>query len=107
MGLQTKLTKRIKSKWLEALKSGKYSQVQGGYNMELDEDSNISHEGHCCLAVLDIVAEKEGVELNIGEPMIKGDIYNLMVNTNDAPSDDFVRDYSNVIPTIETLKTVD
>lgn len=99
-------TKEIKTKWLDALKSGKYKQIQRGFK---------KNGGHCCLGVLDdlIISENNG-NLNAVWPLL-GTIPNhdegvsittYLVQLNDAKR--LVKpDYSNVIPFIEKLETVD
>jgi hypothetical protein len=49
-----KLPEKVKTKWLEALRSGKYTQTT-----EILQDDC----GYCCLGVLCKVAAEEGVDL--------------------------------------------
>lgn len=42
------MNKQIKSKWLKALRSGKYKQIQGF----LTDSTDDGEKGYCCLGVL-------------------------------------------------------
>lgn len=46
----TKLPPEVKTKWLEALRSGKYTQTQGV--LRRDKPADRRSAGHCCLGVL-------------------------------------------------------
>lgn len=105
-------TKEIKDKWITALKSGNFTQVQGRYK-------SIDYKRHCCIAVLaETVFKPDDSNLvwqtltTIPYDSDRGNnngyaLKNRLVEINDAESDDFKPDYSNVIPFIETLSTVD
>lgn len=117
-----KFTKEIKEKWLNALKSGEYKQVRGQLRTNF---------GHCCLGVLaeihpDLQISKNGENclINNGEKndencfiteevgyepfsaLLTGEVYTRLYRKNDD-----IRlqggDFSNVIPLIEELPTVD
>lgn len=97
-------TKRLKAKWLKALKSGKYTQ----------RTVYLENEGrHCCIGVLGDIHPKLDnypddeikdpyifLEETIGKPSMK-DLY----LTNDNSFNEEKPDYSNVIPLIEKLET--
>lgn len=105
-----KLTKELKQKWIEALESGKYTQIQEDYT-----DTTLSHmhtiddvenaNKHCCLAVFDIV-KRNNKDLHrvswaeyLGESLVT-----KLIGANDKPSDDFKADYSNVLPIIKSIE---
>ena len=101
-------TKEVKQKWIDALESGKYHQHQVSYG-----DPYKSGNKKCCLNVLDTVA----CEMNGNKPQNawkaledaneKG-IIGTLVMINDADlKEDQKLDYSNVLPLICELKTVD
>lgn len=110
-----KLTKQLKQDWLTALKSGKYKQ--GFYTLKRFDDNS-----YCCLGVLACVMGEEIVNcesstINHGEYNLYGSFGQLMgahrmgllfqANDSHAFLEDYPRDYSNVIPLIEKLPTVD
>ena len=100
-----KFTQEVKDSWLEALKSGKYTQTEG----------SLKASGcHCCIGVLGEITEG----LSCDEDIINEDNnpYKFLHNSigeeqtdalwgrNDNTFDDDKPDYSNVIPMIEGLK---
>jgi len=99
-----KITQEIKDKWLEALKSGNYTQTNG----RLKKDNS-----HCCLGVLaEVLGQtitKEGNETLQQDTCDVYDelYYNIrLVQLIDANDDSYyngVRDYSTVIPIIESI----
>lgn len=101
-----KFTKEIKDNWLKALKSGEYTQ---GYRMLVTP----CRTRHCCIGVLGEVTEglsnngdgknpyeflEDTIEIELG-----GDLWRLNDKNYSLPNDP--RDYANVIPFIENLKT--
>jgi hypothetical protein len=54
------MNKRIKRKWLEALRSGKYKQGRSELH-RMEEGENGPEHKYCCLGVLCDLAEQEGV----------------------------------------------
>lgn len=100
-----KFTQEVKDKWLEALKSGKFKQGQFSLMQEVDGEIR-----HCCIGVLGEVCKflnnSDKYETNpytfleesIGSRKT-GEIY----LKNDAGSL-IKRDYSNIIPLIESLE---
>ena len=109
------LTKQIKSQWIEALKSGKYTQGHGQLRLNIN---GVKH--HCCLGVLgEIHSELEINDMgcifpNIAatykpfEEMLGGEKeVEKIYRANDTSFAKGVRDYSGVIPLIEALPTID
>lgn len=117
-----KFTKEIKEKWLNALKSGEYKQVQGKLRTNF---------GHCCLGVLaeihpdlQISEDGENCLINSGEKndencliteevgyrpfsiLLTGAVYTRLYHKNDDINLQ-KGDFSAVIPLIEELPTVD
>lgn len=85
-----KFTQEVKNKWLEALKSGKYTQIARRYKHE--------DNGHCCLAVLGELF------CNGSYPhFLDGEIRENLIRVNDDTFNPNKPDYSNVIPAIEQL----
>lgn len=107
------LTKEIKNKWVEALKSGTY--IQGQYTLKFISETE-TQTRHCCLGVLGEVCNLEinpsgnGFKDAAGYlPLISilGDnVVDKLIHKNDSHMA-INRDYSNVIPIIETLETID
>lgn len=97
-----KFTQKIKDKWLEALKSGKYVQGTG-------QLYNKKNNTYCCYGVLaSIIGDSlEGPISGKAHIMIINDcgyiIANTLWKTNDSLTDNENPDYSNVIPLIESL----
>jgi hypothetical protein len=115
--MEFKFTKELKSAWLEALRSGKYEQ----FHDRLMNPENPKQM--CCLGVLatllpNVAISDDGFNCIVDgecvfyEPFNKmglheGDkTYNLADN-NDESHLKGVRDYSTIIPIIETIPTVD
>lgn len=92
-----KFTQNLKDVWLENLKNGSYRQTQDNY-IEYSKDGG-QEVGHCCLAVYDRVNKRSNWS---DIPMD----WKELVKINDEPTENFVPDYSNVIPTIESLPVV-
>ena len=95
-------TKEIKQNWLKALKSGKYKQLCSGQYV----DSN----KHCCLAVYGEINKIRFEDtVNYFYKFLGVEKYNNLISTNDKDynSKSYKFDYSNVIPLIEALPTVD
>lgn len=108
-----KFTKEIKAKWLEALKSGKYKQ---GFSELYTETDN----SYCCIGVLAKITPGLSCEYDLPSDTTKSPYKFLddnlserrtenLYTTNDRDKDNpsYPRDYSNVIPLIEALPTVD
>ena len=109
-----KFTKELKDSWLTALKSGKY--VQGTGQLRNDYLNR-----YCCLGVLceihpDLEIDEEGIQikntnLNICyEPitsMLGSEMLATIYSKNDSTYNHDKPDYSNVIPLIESLPTID
>jgi ASC-1-like (ASCH) protein len=107
-----KFTKELKENWLNALKSGKYKQVNGQLK---------DYEGHCCLGVLaeihpDLSIESEGKRCVFNgkvegyepfEKILTTEIVDKLYIENDSSYREGVEDFSTVIPLIEKLPTVD
>lgn len=106
------LTKQIKSDWLSALKSGTYKQGFAKLKM-------ICESSYCCLGVLACVLKKE---ITLDGTRLKGyagyEIFEELMgksktgtlfytNDNDMSTKGYPCDYSNVIPLIEKLPTID
>lgn len=96
-----KFTQEIKDKWLDALKSGNYTQTYATLKREFG-----THSEHCCIGVLGeilgICRNEEPYEFlnkNIGK-----EITDSIWRTNDSTFNPNKCDYSNVIPLIETLE---
>ena len=112
---QLVFTQEIKSKWLEALKSGDY--IQGKRSLrKTRKDGAVCH---CCLGVLAEIHPAltinehtdDDVYLN-GENMGYDAFNKILYSTNVhwralAWQNDEDNDYSNVIPLIEALPTTD
>jgi len=109
-------TKELKENWLKALRSGDY--IQHGDKLR----SNNNHKRMCCLGVLadihpDIQIDKKGencIVNNINEQYEPFNNMNLhagcsvgLTDINDKSYVKGKRDYSEVIPLIETLTTID
>lgn len=107
-----KFTKEIKAKWLEALKSGKYKQGFSELHTKTDNS-------YCCLGVLAKITPGLSCEYKLSNPTgspykflndnLSGRRTENLYRTNDRDKDNpsYPRDYSNVIPLIEALPTVD
>lgn len=108
---ELKFTKELKSKWLEALKSGEYKQGQGALK-EISLETGETK--HCCLGVL---AEVCNWKIDTSTDSIKGNkSYKPFVHLLSAETCDSLileNDWDNsgtfeaVIPIIEKLETVD
>lgn len=109
----TEFTKEIKDKWLDALKSGEFTQ---GY-IQLE----YKYEGitkHCCIGVLGCTIE--GLS-NDGDTELPHSPYEFLLNTvgkgkvnelwmkndKDSGNEEYLGGYLNVIPLIEQLETQD
>jgi len=95
------LTKAIKKEWLDKLKSGNYIQTFNCFmNYNTPEGEK---EQRCCLAVL------ATCNINCSWDDVVPNFYDKLVVVNDNP--EYIRtgktDYSNVIPIIEQLETID
>lgn len=117
-----KFTKKIKENWLAALRSGEYEQFgENLYNIDNLRQS-------CCLNVLAVQLKIETKPTNTGGTCIIDGIdvkyqpfkdlfgkredeiffrYNDLAEVNDSSYLKGVRDYSQVIPLIEELETVE
>lgn len=81
------MEKKLKAKWVKALRSGRYQQTKGFLHDE---------KGYCCLGVLCRLMGAEKKELmhrdfpsNIGlKPGIPGSIIKKLARLNDGPSSD-------------------
>lgn len=95
MELNDKFTKEVKENWLKTLKSGEYTQARQWY----EKDGAM-----CCLAVFDKVTEKkvDWNQIRIDDELFAG----KLIEINDE-EEGFKGDYSNVIPFIEKLDTVE
>lgn len=100
------LTKKIKDKWLAALKSGDYIQGTGRFKIETEQGVI----KHCCLGVL-CEATNNPVSTGRGmdnycfvETLIDTNMVSELWGTNDLFCDD---KYTSVIPLIEQLPTID
>lgn len=87
-------TKEIKDRWLIALKSGKYIQLQNNYK-------NKENNEYCCLAVLDEITDKLIYWSEFNNLEDRG--LAKLIELNDKTNPNFKADYSNVIPFIERL----
>ena len=113
-------TKELKDNWLKALKSGEFIQ-HGGVLQDTE-----NHKKQCCLGVLVtihpdisigrtyfsglnscIVNKKQVNYTPFDEMKIHTGCKVDLANNNDKSFDAGVRDYSEVIPLIKTLKTTD
>lgn len=64
-------------KWVEALESGDYEQVQGALTVLTgDTADELTVEGHCCLGVMCELAIKDGVDLDVYASRSHDSIYN-------------------------------
>lgn len=64
----------LKTRWLEALRSGKYDQTTGVLNRvkEESEDDANKQPGYCCLGVLcDVVAPDDWAEPEDADPYVR------------------------------------
>ena len=115
-------TQEIKTKWIEALKSGKY--IQGYVALTRREDNNINPDRpiltHCCIGVLGEIhpslsaTPKDTNHLDnpyeflkkafIGEKM-QEQLWTLNDEDQDNPA--YKGGYKNVLPFIEQMITVD
>jgi len=121
--MKLEFTKELKDKWIKALKSGEYTQ---GFRRLITTEENNSISGkteHCCLGVLgDIHPGLENrvcgcKEENISaykflDSAVSEHARSRLVNVNDADEHNAIQgrykqDYSNVLPIIRELKTVD
>lgn len=108
--MEYKFTKELKDSWLTALKSGKYVQGKGCLHDKF-------HNTFCCIGVLGDIHP----DLDVDKGEIKHDEspYEflaqtispshtiLLHTTNDKTFNPHKPDYSNVIPLIESLPTID
>jgi len=113
--MKFKLTKTLKENWITALKSGEYEQFGGelmnpvnpkqccclGVLAHIHPDIKIDDNGRYC-----IVRNKNKGYIPFEEMNIHNSNYRL-ADINDGSYRDGIRDYSAVIPIIETLPTVD
>lgn len=104
-------TKALKQEWLEALKSGRYKQ---------GETQLKSQDKHCCLGVLCDIHPRLSISES-GESILMDDVQcfgydplstllnGKLITENLWRSNDrnTPGDYSNVIPIIEALPTID
>lgn len=110
-----KFTKEIKEAWLEALKSGKYTQAKGTLVRILETSDSLA--GHCCIGVLGEITEgldndapiKASRKVTNPYRFLNDNIGSMktsdLFKTNDNTYDKCKPDYSNVIPLIESLPT--
>jgi len=116
-------TKEIKNEWIKALESGEYTQGFGA----LVKNKEISISGkteHCCLGVLGDIhpglenkvhgfKKKENINpYRFLDSAVSEYVRSRLVNANDADAFEaqegkYEQDYSNVLPMIRQLKTVD
>jgi hypothetical protein len=112
-----KFTKELKEAWLEALRSGKYTQY-GGKLMNPDNPNEM-----CCLGVLstllpNVSITNDGYNCILDDEEVAYEPFNKMglhqgdekynlAHNNDKSYSKGVRDFSVVIPIIETIPTVD
>lgn len=118
-----KLTKQLKENWLKALKSEEYEQ----YGKQLRNPDN--HKQMCCLGVLahihpNIEIKDEDNNENKGgscivneenlryDPFVEMGVHNgnckvQLASNNDNSYNRGIRDYSEIIPLIEQLDTID
>jgi hypothetical protein len=109
-------TKELKDNWLKALRSGDYEQ----FNDKLKNSDN--NKQMCCLGVLadihpNIRISKNGENCIVRNKKVSYDPFDEMKIHNGCPAHlasrndnsyrDGKRDYSEVIPLIETLPTID
>ena len=104
-----KFTEEVKTKWLEALESGKY--VHGTGQLAKIENGITKH---CCLGVFCELYPEElphnGMDIIIdGKNLHYGPIMNLIGDVDTLTwTNDFSKDgYNPVIPLIKELKTVE
>ena len=113
-----KLTKQIKQNWIDACESGKF--IQGTGQLRNNEDIWAKNKAtHCCLGVLAVCMNK--VIDDWGMSLLKDEggyqfFYNLLgeaATSNLMSRNDSLivngnpRDYSNVLPIIKALPTID
>jgi hypothetical protein len=112
-----KFTKELKEAWLEALRSGKYTQF-GERLMNPENPSEM-----CCLGVLstllpNVSITNDGRDCILDDKKVSYEPFNVMglhqrdeiyklAHNNDVSYDNGFRDFSVVIPIIETIPTVD
>lgn len=92
-----KLTKQLKQDWLDALKSGKYVQTTGQLHSEDNK--------YCCLGVFCVINNKP-LKYWFSSEIFGPNLEQKIIHQNDL-FDNPKKDYSNVIPLIETLETID
>ena len=95
-------TKQVKANWIKALESGEYTQLQNGYT-----DNHETPTKHCCLAVYDTVNRAAGTSLTWASIDAEGNDFSELIKKNDVAIKNFKPNYSNVLPLIKTLNTLD
>ena len=101
-------TKEVKQKWIDALESGQYHQSQATYG-----DPYKTGNKKCCLNVLDTVASEmngnkpQDIWKSLEDTNEKGIIGTLVVINDTELKEGQKLDYSNVLPLIRELKTID
>ena len=121
--MKLEFTKELKDKWIKALESGEYTQGFGA----LVKNKEISISGkteHCCLGVLGDIhpglenkvhgfEKKENISAyKFLDSAVSEHVRCRLVDVNDADEHNAIegrykQDYSNVLPIIRELKTVD
>ena len=112
--MENKFTQEIKDDWLDALKSGNYTQARG--KLVVTSKNRDSKVGHCCIGVLgDVCSFLNNKEFSETCENKENPYYFLKTNginvsklwrQNDTTYDINKPDYSNVIPLIESLPVV-
>lgn len=115
-------TQEIKSKWIKALKSGKY--IQGYITLTRLEDNKIKSDRpictHCCIGVLGEIhpsLSAKPQKLNDSDnpysflqKAFKGEKMDEQLwslNDKDQTNSSYKGRYKNVLPFIEQMKTID
>jgi hypothetical protein len=102
--MENKFTQEIKDKWVEALKSGNYIQTHTILEREEFEEGKKSH---CCIGVLGCIMNMDNNtddSYNFLISSIGNELTKSIWRLNDRSYNEDKRDYSNVIPLIETLE---
>jgi len=104
------LTKEDKAQWIGALRSGKYKQ---GFEVFVEEAKIDGKETEClcCLEVYNVLHGGRDGNLNapcevVNRSVLFGHKANLIPHINDENRPE-ARDYSNIIPYLELLPTID
>jgi len=110
------LTKEQKEAWLTALKSGDYKQCQVALKSQLKGIGSVN----CCLGVFaEINTNIDSSKMDVDTTSVYNELNNILtkqtVEDIYSKNDSYLywkenpdkRDYSNVIPLIESLETID